>query len=45
VKPLLEQVAGEVRAFYTDGAYDHWEVRGYLKSEKISQITPPGKNT
>jgi hypothetical protein len=29
----------------TDGAYDHGEVLGYLKSEKISQMTPPGKNT
>ena len=44
VKPLMEQVPGEVRAFYADGAYDHWDVRDYLKSEKISQVIPPRKN-
>lgn len=44
VKPLLEQVPGEVRALYADGAYDHWDVRDHLKSEKISQVIPPRKN-
>jgi hypothetical protein len=42
--PLLEEVDVELRAFYGDGAYDTWELREHLQTERISQVIPPRKN-
>lgn len=44
VAPLLEQIDGEVKTFYADGAYDTWEVRDSLKDRQIDQIIPPRKS-
>lgn len=41
VPALLEQVAGPVRKFYGDGAYDRWKVHAELEQRGISPVIPP----
>lgn len=44
VDPLLDQVAGNIDAFYGDGAYDKWKVYETLDNRNIKAIVPPQRN-
>lgn len=44
VDALLDQVAGPIRRFHGDGAYDPWKVRATLTRRRIKQIIPPRRD-
>ncbi len=44
VQPLLNQVAGPVKTFYGDGAYDKWKVYDQLAEREIAPIMAPQHN-
>jgi hypothetical protein len=44
VDALLDQIAGPMKTFYGDGAYDPWKVRETLAEQRIQQIIPPRRN-